>query len=257
MITALNCKGIRLLILLKAANRSVMATNYVWIGIAAGLFAAGVAIGYGVFAATYRPSFMQMNQNQMLGQMMQDRNMMNQWNQQMMNDQMGRQQTMTSMMQNQQFMNDVMDDPKFQAQMMENMGQDHNFTQNMIMNMMDDPQIRGQMIGHMLENQEFMEEVQKAIGGNETSSGGEEENDDAADDAVAIARQFILSKLPSLGIEIENELDLHTDMLVHVSETEFHLDYSVLDTNGQSHDGHIEVVSGRVTVANLDGNSLL
>lgn len=86
---------------------------------------------------------------------------------------------------------------------------------------------------------------------------GEQEDSDAADEAIATARQFILSKLPSLGIEIDNELDLHTDMIVHVSDSEIHIDYSVLDTNEQSHNGHIEVVNGQVTVAILDGNSIL
>ncbi|HLG37913.1 MAG TPA: hypothetical protein VI338_07240 [Nitrososphaera sp.] len=220
-----------------------MATKYVWIGIAVGVFAAGIAIGYSIFAATSQPPFMQMNQNQMFSQMM--------------NDQMGRQQMMTSMMQNEQFMTDMMDDPQFQDRMMQSMRQNHNITQNMMMSMMNDPQIRGQMIGHMFENQEFMEEMQSAMRGNQTNSGGEQENNDAAEEAVATARQFILSKLPSLGIDIDNELDLHTDMVVHVSESEFHIDYSVLDTNGQSHDGHIEIVNGEVTVANLDGKSIL
>lgn len=83
------------------------------------------------------------------------------------------------------------------------------------------------------------------------------EDNTGADEAVAIARQFILSRLPSLGIEIDDELDLHTDMVVHVSESEFHVDFSVLDTSGQSHDGHIEIVNGEVTVAVLDGESIL
>jgi hypothetical protein len=39
------------------------------------------------------------------------------------------------------------------------------------MYMMDDPQIRGQMIGHMFENQDFMQQMQQAMG-NQTSSGG-------------------------------------------------------------------------------------
>jgi hypothetical protein len=83
------------------------------------------------------------------------------------------------------------------------------------------------------------------------------EDTSAGDQAVAIARQFILSKLPSLGIQIDSELDLHTDMLVHVSDTEYHLDFGVMDINGQAHDGHIEIVSGQVTVATLDGQSIL
>ena len=81
--------------------------------------------------------------------------------------------------------------------------------------------------------------------------------DDGSIGAVAVAREFILSKLPQLGIEIDDELDLHTDMVVVVSESEFHVDYSLMEVNGQSHDGHIEIVDGEVTVANLDGDSIL
>jgi hypothetical protein len=71
------------------------------------------------------------------------------------------------------------------------------------------------------------------------------------------ARAFILSKLPELGIEIDDELDLHTDMVAHISENELHLDYGVVDTEGRVHDGHIEVVNNEVTVATLDGQSIL
>lgn len=80
---------------------------------------------------------------------------------------------------------------------------------------------------------------------------------DATNSYIAIAREFILSKLPGLGIEIDDELDLHTDMVVNVSENEIHLDYGVVDTDGGVHDGHIEVVNGEVTVATLDGQSIL
>ena len=86
----------------------------------------------------------------------------------------------------------------------------------------------------------------------ETSSGGNASRDD-----MTIARNFILSKLPGLGIEIDDELDLHTDMVVHISDTEFHLDFGVVDTDGGVHDGHIELVNGEVTVATLDGESIL
>jgi hypothetical protein len=71
------------------------------------------------------------------------------------------------------------------------------------------------------------------------------------------ARAFILSKLPGLGIEIDDELDLHTDMVVHINENEMHLDYGIVDVNGGVHDGHIEVVNKEVTVATLDGQSIL
>ena len=71
------------------------------------------------------------------------------------------------------------------------------------------------------------------------------------------ARAFILSKLPGLGIEIDDELDLHTDMVVHINENEMHLDYGIVDINGGVHDGHIEVINKEVTVATLDGQSIL
>jgi hypothetical protein len=90
-------------------------------------------------------------------------------------------------------------------------------------------------------------------------SGGvqEGEESDGGIAAVAIAREFILSKLPELGIEIDDELDLHTDMVAQISESEYHLEFGVMDTEGQSHDGHIEIVDGEVTVALLDGESIL
>lgn len=93
-------------------------------------------------------------------------------------------------------------------------------------------------------------------GSNPTIS-GEDNDTSATDNAVAIARQFILSKLPSLGIQIDNELDLHTDMVVAITESEYRIEFSVLDTNGQSHDGRIEVTNGEVTAAILDGESIL
>ena len=92
-------------------------------------------------------------------------------------------------------------------------------------------------------------------GANVQETSGEDTS--AGDQAVATARQFILSKLPSLGIQIDNELDLHTDMLVHVSDSEYHLDFGIMDANDQAHDGHIEIVNEEVTVAVLDGQSIL
>lgn len=74
---------------------------------------------------------------------------------------------------------------------------------------------------------------------------------------IQTAREFILSKLPGLGIEIDDELDLHTDMVVQISENELHIDYGMVDTDGVEHKGHIEVVNDEVTVATLDGQSIL
>ena len=86
-------------------------------------------------------------------------------------------------------------------------------------------------------------------------SGGSSEPDVTG--YMETARAFILSKLPELGIQIDDELDLHTDMVAHISENELHLDYGVVDTEGGVHDGHIEVVNNEVTVATLDGQSIL
>ncbi len=95
--------------------------------------------------------------------MMQNPQMMNQWNQQMMSSQVGRQQMMVSMMQNSQFMSQMMNDPQFQSQMIQHMSQNHDFMQGMITNMMNDAEIRAQMIGHMLENSEFRQQMKRAL----------------------------------------------------------------------------------------------
>ena len=71
------------------------------------------------------------------------------------------------------------------------------------------------------------------------------------------AMAFLLEKLPELGIEIDDDMDIHMDMITHISETEYHADFAVVDTNDQVHNGHIEVVNGEVAVAELDGESIL
>jgi uncharacterized protein len=88
-------------------------------------------------------------------------------------------------------------------------------------------------------------------------SSGPDESDPNVNGYIETARSFIKSKLPGLGIEIDDEFDLHTDMVVHISENELHIDYGVVDTNGGVHDGHIEVVNNEVTVATLDGKSIM
>lgn len=146
-----------------------MADQKVWIGIAIGVFLAGIGLGYVAFA-TAQSSWMGFWSPQMMNNMMmQNPQVAIQWNQQMMNTQMGRQQMMSSMMQNPQFMSEMMNTTQFQSQIVNEMGQNHSFMQNMIMRMMDDPQIRTQMIGHLLENEEFMQQMQQVLG-NQTNS---------------------------------------------------------------------------------------
>jgi uncharacterized protein len=104
----------------------------------------------------------------------------------------------------------------------------------------------------------FVRETQASTIG--ASGGGEQQQENntvPTDKAVAITRQFILSKLPSLGIQISNELDLHIDTLSEMTESEFHVEFGMMDTKGQSHVGNVEITNGEVTVAILDGKSIL
>lgn|GEM_PF-1401315 len=84
---------------------------------------------------------------------------------------------------------------------------------------------------------------------------GQEEFDGSAN-AVAAARSFLLAKLPELGIHIANELDLHTDMVVAETESEYHVEFSVRDSQGRSHEGHVEVANGEVVLAIIDGKAI-
>jgi hypothetical protein len=148
-------------------------TKYVWIGIAVGVFFAGVGIGYAIFQSTVAPGgFAQMTPQQMQ-QMMNNPNfrqqMMNQWmqNPQMMQNWMGpmmsdpqlSQQMLNSMMQNQQFMRNMMQDPQFSNMMMTHMRQNPMMMQNWLGPMMNDPQLRQQMYGNMFQHQQFMQEM--------------------------------------------------------------------------------------------------
>lgn len=85
------------------------------------------------------------------------------------------------------------------------------------------------------------------------SEGGEF---DGSANAVAAARSFLLAKLPELGIQITDELDLHTDMVVAETESEYHVEFSVLDSQGRSHEGHVEVANGEVVLAIVDGKTI-
>ena len=104
-----------------------MAKQSVWIGIAIGVFFAGIGIGYGVFQPT-QTSFMPMTAQQMQ-QMMNNPTTMTNWMNPMMNEPQLRQQMYDMMLQNQQFMQGMMSNQQFQQQwMMPMMG---NWTGNM------------------------------------------------------------------------------------------------------------------------------
>ena len=68
---------------------------------------------------------------------------------------------------------------------------------------------------------------------------------------------FLEERLPQLGYVIDDPMDIHMDLITHISETEYHAEFAVIDADGQVHNGRVEVVEGVVTVAELDGQSIL
>jgi plastocyanin len=103
--------------------------QYIWIGIAVGVFIAGIGIGYAAFINNYNPYTMMGNPT-MFSQMMGK------------NPQFAGQ-YMEYMMQNPQYMNQwISQNPQYMGQWMGSM--------------MQDPQLRQQMYNYMLQNQDFM-----------------------------------------------------------------------------------------------------
>ena len=122
------------------------------IGIAVGVFFAGLGIGYAAFqsAAPATP----MMTTQQMQQMMNDPNMMNQWHQTMMNNPQVMNSWMSTMMNDPQAMNQIhgmmMNDPQHMQTMTSMMGSD------MMGYMMNNPQMNQQMMNMMMGNQQFM-----------------------------------------------------------------------------------------------------
>ena len=79
---------------------------------------------------------------------------------------------------------------------------------------------------------------------------------DGSANAVAAARNFLLAKLPELGIQVTDELKLHTDMVVADTESEYHVEFAVVDSQGRSHEGHVEVANGEAVLAIIDGKMI-
>ena len=126
-----------------------MTSQYVWIGIAVGVFFAGLGIGYAVLSANQPANFMHMNPQQMQ-QMMNNPQMMIQWHQTMMNNP----QAMNT------WMNTMMSDPQAMQQMHDMMVSNPQHMQSMMgpmMNtMMGDPTMQQQMMNMMMGNQGMM-----------------------------------------------------------------------------------------------------
>jgi hypothetical protein len=82
-------------------------------------------------------------------------------------------------------------------------------------------------------------------------------DEEASANAVAIARAFLLSKLPLFGIQLENQLQLHTDKVVAETESEYTVEFFVIDQDGGSHKGRVEISNGEVMFADMDDRSIL
>jgi hypothetical protein len=102
----------------------------IWIGIAIGVFFAGLGIGYGILQSTNTTNSMMMNDQQHMQKMMSDPQTMQQFHSMMMNDQ--------------QHMQKMMSDPQHIQKMVEMM-RGNPQTMNSLMNsMMSDPQFMTQ-----------------------------------------------------------------------------------------------------------------
>jgi hypothetical protein len=104
-------------------------TKYVLIGMAVGVFVAGIGIGYAIFVNTYNPYAMMMNNPTMFNQMMtRNPQVTGQWMGSMMQDPQLRQQMYNYMLQNQDFMYSMMQNQNFQNQYMGPWMMQHNTT---------------------------------------------------------------------------------------------------------------------------------
>lgn len=113
----------------------MVVSKSILIGVAVGVFFAGLGMGYAALQSTVPTSPMMMSPTQMQ-QMMNDPQQMNQWMNTMMNDPQAMQQMHDMMMSNPQHMNQMM------SPMMDTM--------------MNDPQMQQQMMTHMMDNQVMM-----------------------------------------------------------------------------------------------------
>ncbi len=126
-----------------------MVSQGIWIGIAVGVFFAGLGVGIAAIQSTTTTPLMMTNQQ--MQQMMNDPQLMNQWHQQMMQDPQLMNQWMNTMMNDPQLMNQMhsmmMNDPQHMNQMM----------QPMMNTMMNDPHLQQQMLDMMMNNQQMMD----------------------------------------------------------------------------------------------------
>ena len=128
-----------------------MASQAIWVGIAVGVFFAGLGIGYAVFQSS--PSNVTLTRQQMMSNMMSDPNAMNDWMNQMMGNPQAMQQMHDIMMNNPDHMQAMhqmmMNNPAHMNQMMGQMMMDPATVDKMHQMMLQDPQHMQQMMGMM------------------------------------------------------------------------------------------------------------
>ena len=138
-----------------------MTNKYVAIGIALGVFFAGLGIGYAVFSTNRAANLTYMTPQQMQ-QMMSNPQFMSQWHQTMMNNPQAFNSWMGLMMQNPQHMNQMMDtmmsNPQFGNWMMGPMMNNQNTMNNMMGQMMNNPQFMNRWMSTMMQNPNFQQQ---------------------------------------------------------------------------------------------------
>jgi hypothetical protein len=128
-----------------------MASQAIWVGIAVGVFFAGLGIGYAVFQSS--PSNVTLTRQQMMSNMMSDPNAMNDWMNQMMGNPQAMQQMHDIMMNNPDHMQAMyqmmMNNPAHMNQIMGQMMMDPATVDKMHQMMLQDPQHMQQMMDMM------------------------------------------------------------------------------------------------------------
>ena len=122
-----------------------MVNQAIWVGIAVGVFFAGLGVGYAVFQSS--PSSVTLSRQQMMSQMMSDPQAMNEFMNQIMIDPQAMQKVHQTMLDNPQHMQQMhqmmMDDPDHMKAMMDMMGPDR-MMQGMMEQMMEQMMVQHQ-----------------------------------------------------------------------------------------------------------------
>jgi plastocyanin len=119
-----------------------MVNQKIWIGIAVGVFFAGLGIGFAILQSTNATNMM-MNDSRHMQMMMNDPQTMQQFHSMMMNDP--------------EHMQKMMSEPQHMQKMTEMMKSNPQTMNQWMSNMMNEPQLRQQMYDTMFQNQQFMQ----------------------------------------------------------------------------------------------------